>query len=66
MLLDLPMQCNQPVAVQENCVQFSTDVFALNEIDLSFYEDLGAGFCSGSASSQVDNIKGSYIPLASI
>ena len=59
-MLDLCIQYEQPPVVQE-CVSeisISQNLYALSEMDLSFYNNLGAGFCSGNASSQTNKITG--------
>lgn len=54
-MLDLPIEYNQPAIVCEcnadNSLQQLTNQYVLAEIDLSFYDSMGAGFCSGSGSS---------------
>ncbi len=59
-MLDHNVHHNQPVVHEyvieshlqkENDSQSNANLYALVEMDLSFYDSLGAGFCSGSSSS---------------
>ena len=61
-MLDFPMQYNkqQNIAQEytvEPYLQYQTNLYALSETDLSFYDSLGAGLCSGASSSRQDPTK---------